>query len=384
MNLLQGNKELLNRIVDSLPFKFYIVDRDMNVVAWNKKGEEGPYGVRQDDAVGRPLKSVFRVNRDRVASPKAMDSVDREFREVFDKGTVFSIEDISVLKSGEKRYYRVTKTPLFLEGGTVSHVGTIIEDLTEKRRQEASLIARERLFPMEELAAGIAHQINNPLSTMMVCVESLLNEIKNDIIGDPGLNHKFEKYLDLTYKEILRCKNISNILTNLGKGSTDEIVRTDINSLVTETLDILSMTRRNSGCTIEKDLEETLPCIPAKEHLLRQAFAAIILNAFEAMANTKEGLLRISTSTSAVNDEKMIVVRCADNGSGMEEAHLKRIFTPFFTTKGGSRIGLGLYVACGIVAEHGGKIEVESGTGKGAVFTVTLPVRRKEANKNDR
>lgn len=167
MNMFNGDQQLLHSLVDFLPFKFYIVDRAMNIVVWNKKAEEGSYGVKRCDAVVRPLKDVFPLNRNRVASPLDMDSVNTEFREIFEKGTVFCAEDISVLKSGEKRYYQVTKTPLYLEGPSVSHVMTIIDDLTEKRKREAGLIMNERLFPIRELAAGIAHQLNNPSSGLL-------------------------------------------------------------------------------------------------------------------------------------------------------------------------------------------------------------------------
>ncbi len=252
---------------------------------------------------------------------------------------------------------------------------TLVEDPTDRRRKEAGLIARERLFPMEELAAGIAHQINNPLSTMTICVESLLKEVKKGVISDPESGRKFEKYLDLTYKEILRCKNISNILANMSKGATDETVKTDVNNLITEMLSIMSANRKSSGCAAETNFGEGLPRIRAKEHLLRQAFASIILNAFEAMAVRKGGLLRVTTSFSSVDGVEVIAARFADNGCGIEKSNIDNVFTPFFTTKGGKRIGLGLYVANGIIAEHGGRIEVESG-GEGAVFTVILPVVR--------
>src|SRR5574340_938946 len=100
MGQLKVNGEILDKLVDSLPFKLHIVDRDMNVVVWNKKGEEGPYGVKRSEAVGRPLQAVYRANRERTATPKTIDNVISECKEIFEKGKVFSIEDISVLRTG--------------------------------------------------------------------------------------------------------------------------------------------------------------------------------------------------------------------------------------------------------------------------------------------
>jgi PAS domain S-box-containing protein len=381
--MFNAGQQLLHSLVDSLPFKFYIVDRALNIVVWNKLAEEGPYGVKRCDAVGKPLKDVFLLNRDRVASPRDMGSVNTEFREVFEKGTVFCAEDISVLKSGEKRYYQVTKTPLYLEGPTVSHVMTIIDDLTEKRKREAGLIMNERLFPMRELAAGIAHQLNNPLTTMMVCVESLLRDVKKDAVSDPELRGRFEKYLEMTYKEILRCENVSSMLSKLGTGETDEVVKTDIGKVITEMLSILTSNRKYSRYEVKTDLKAELPKIMVKENLLRQAFASIILNAFEAMSSSRKGELRVSADVVTENTVRMIMVSFADNGGGIEQTQVNRIFSPFLTAGENGRVCLGLYVAHGILAEHGGRIEVRSNKGSGTVFTVKLPVGLKGTSKND-
>lgn len=383
IDLLKGDQRLLQTLVDSLPFKFYIVDRDLRVVLWNKKAEEGPYGVRQSDALGKPLKDVFQINRSRRACPGEMESVSAEFREVFDKGTDFHAEEVSVLKNGEKRYYQVTKTPLRFEDGAVSHVITIIDDQTEKRRREAGLIMNERLFSMRELAAGIVHKLNNPLTTMMVCVESLLREVKKNAVTDPELSGRFEKYLEMTYKEIQRCENVSGMLSKLGTSKTDEAVKTDINKVLTEMLSILAANRKYSGYVVKTDLKAELPRIMVKENLLRQAFASIILNAFDAMSGTRPAELRVTATEETEEGEKVVVVSFADNGIGIEQTRLNRIFSPFLTGVGNGRESLGLYIAHGIVTEHGGRIEAGSNAGNGTVFTVILPVDYKGAAKDE-
>jgi len=374
IDIFNASQQFLLGTLDSLPFKFYIVDRDLRVVVWNKKAEEGPYGIPRCDAVGKHINEVFQLNSHLIGSPRDMQSVNDEFREVFDKGVEFRAEEISVLKIGEKRYYQVTKTPLCLEGGAVSHVMTIIEDLTEKRRREAGLIMNERLFSMRELAAGIVHQLNNPLTTIMVCVESLLKDIKKGAVTDPELSARFETYLEMTYKELLRCESISGTLSKLGARDRNGPVKTDIARVLTEMLGILTSNRKYSVYSVKTVFEDGLPKVMAKEHMLRQAFASLILNSFDAMNGSSRGELQVSAFTESEQGEPVVVVSFADNGAEIEQTQLNRIFSPFLTGGANGRERLGLYVAHGILNEHGGKIEVRSTPGGGTVFTVKLPV----------
>lgn len=362
------NLELLASALDTLPFKYYIVDRDLTVLFWNRKGEEGPYGVRREDAVGKPLEAVLAINRALVSSPKPIADMAIEFRDVFDKGAVITAEEASILKSGEKRFYRVTKTPLSDESGSVTHAAVKIEDITGQRKLESMLIARERLFALEDLAAGIAHQINNPLSTITVCTDSLLSEVRKGAVADPGSSRRFEQYLEMTCKQIERCKQVANMLVDFG-GKEAARGRTDLNRLLEETVSLLRSSKRLSVSSVQKDLCGGLRTVQASEPLLRQALVSILVNAFEAVTGRADATVWLSTSMSG--DEVLATIR--DNGCGIDPEGLRRIFTPFYTTKGSEHAGLGLSVAHEIISGHGGRIEVESEAGKGSVFTVVLP-----------
>lgn len=365
--------ELFATAIDTLPFKYYIVDKELNVIFWNRKGEEGPYGVKKIDATGKHLESVLAINRAQVASPKPIPEMEVEFREVFEKGAIFSSEESSVLKSGEKRYYRITKTPLYNEEGAITHAAVMIEDITSQRRLESMLIAKERLVALEDLAAGIAHQINNPLSTMMLCSDSLLNEVRKGAVGDSEAAQRFEHYLEMTSKQIARCKQVSNMLVNFGNNEAGKRGRTDVNKLLDKCIMLLRSSKRFSTSSIEKYLHADTQTVMASEPLLRQAFVSILVNAFEAVDEKAGGALRVSTFMSGNEEKREFAVVVQDNGRGIERANLCRIFTPFFTTKGGGHAGLGLSVAHEIISGHGGRMEVESEAGKGSTFTVFLP-----------
>ncbi|MEE9613742.1 MAG: ATP-binding protein, partial [Thermodesulfobacteriota bacterium] len=220
--------------------------------------------------------------------------------------------------------------------------------------------------------AGIVHQINNPLATMTLCIESLLREIKRGAIDDEKLNHKFDDYLNTVYAEIFRCKKIAGNLSYFSKSAARDRGATDVNELITDALELFTAQSRYAGYMVTTELQKDLPPITASSRLLKQAFASIIMNAFEAMEGTGGRALIITTSNAG--EDGALVVGVTDTGCGIEEGTEEKIFAPFFTTKSGEGAGLGLSIAGRIVTDHGGRIEVRSEKGQGATFTVILPL----------
>ncbi|WKZ32832.1 MAG: ATP-binding protein [Thermodesulfobacteriota bacterium] len=368
--------ELLARALDILPYKYYIVDRDLNIAFWNKKGEEGPYGVKQEEAIGRPLVSVLMVHRPSVASPKPIDAMAAEFREVFEKGAVIRAEETSLLVNGYKRHYRVTKTPIRSESGEVSHAAVIIEDMTIQRRLESTLLAKERLFTLGHLAAGIAHQVNNPLSTLMVCLESLSKEVERGLIGDREISQRFERYLGISMKQVEKCKDVAMILMSAGRTETGERTETDVNRILEELISILKSSKGFLRTRVETRFQQGLPAAMTNETLLRQAIVSVLVNALESVEGREDALVTVSTSLRKGGDEAHLIIEIEDNGAGIAREHLGSVFTPFFTTKGNARAGLGLTVAHEIISWHNGGLDVESDAGKGCLVTIRLPLTR--------
>lgn len=375
---LPFNVELLARALDILPYKYYIVDRDLNIAFWNKRGEEGPYGVKQEEAIGKRLESVLKIHRPDVVSPKPIDSMTAEFREVFDTGIVLRAEEISQLRNGEKRHYKITKTPIRAEDGTISHAAVIIEDVTAQRRLESMLLAKERLFTLEHMAAGIAHQLNNPLSTLMVCLESLLKETEKNRIADPEVAERFASYLGISIRQIEKCKDVARILANAGKTEAGGRSATDIKRVLEETVSILRSSKRFINANFEMTFSPGIPNAVTNETLLRQAFVSLLVNALEAVEGKENGTIIISACAQDSGGKREIAVTINDNGGGIPREHLNRIYAPFFTTKGSANAGLGLTVSHEIISWHGGSLKVESEEGRGCLVTVCLPVHAEE------
>lgn len=362
-------------VMDALPFKFYVVDKAMNVVAWNKKGEDGEFGVKKEDAVGKSLGLVLKFHMDKFISSKNFERMLEEFGEVFSKGVIVRKEEVSLLRSGDKRYYLVTKVPLCADRpDSVSHVITIIEDVTEKRMMELRLIARERLSFLGEMVGGVAHEINNPLASMTVCVESLRRKMSEDNFKGEEARVAARECLEVMESEIFRCKGIISSMLDFSRDRVCEKVESDINRIVSESMRMLTVQGKYSGYMVRFDLDGSLPKVFANEGQIKQVFTAVAMNSFDAMTPDAGILFITSRLVGEYGGGKALCVSFSDNGGGMDDAILTKIFTPFFTTKGYGRAGLGLSVAYGIITDHNGRIEVDSKIGKGTTFRIFLPV----------
>src|SRR5256884_1690869 len=162
---MEAQRSFAAQIIDSLPVGLYVIDRTYRIRAWNRKRETGMQGESREDAVGREIFDVL----DR----QPRDLLKREFDRVFDTGELQQVE-MESQATGEARHYRITKIPMHQDGGAISHVITIGEDITEWRQAQQRLTETEKLAAVGQLAAGVMHEINNPLATILACCEALV------------------------------------------------------------------------------------------------------------------------------------------------------------------------------------------------------------------
>src|SRR6266545_4439330 len=185
---LEAQRNFAARIIDSLPVGLYVIDREYRIRAWNRKREAGTQGVSRDDALGREVFDVL----DR----QPRDLLHREFARVFDSGEIQQVE-MESQASGEARYYRITKIPMRLEDDDITHVITIGEDVTAWREAQQRLTQTEKLAAVGQLAAGVMHEINNPLATILACSEALALRFGQQ-----------DEYLKIIDTEVQRCRRI--------------------------------------------------------------------------------------------------------------------------------------------------------------------------------
>ena len=257
-------------------------------------------------------------------------------------------------------------------------VKTFSEDLekkVEERTQElqetqAQLIQSEKLASIGQLAAGVAHEINNPLGVMLGFTQVMLKKLPE--------SDRLCKPLSSIEREGLRCKKIIQGLLDFSRRSTPTLQPVNLNESVEAACKLIEHQITIDNVRLIKGLAPNLPNIEADANQLQQVFVNLIVNAYQAMH--QGGDLRITTR--AVGNQVQAIF--ADSGMGISPENLKHIFDPFFTTKEvGKGTGLGLSVSYGIIESHGGKIEVDSQVGGGTRFVVSLPVNREGNNSQE-
>jgi two-component system, NtrC family, sensor kinase len=357
---MDAQRDFSAKIIDALPVGLYVIDRAYRIRAWNRKRETGTQGVSREEAMGREIFDVL----DR--QPRGL--LKREFDRVFDSGEIQQVE-MESRASGETRYYRITKIPMRQDGDDITHVVTIGEDLTEWRGAQHRLAETEKLAAIGQLAAGVMHEINNPLATILACSEALALRAEN---LPPAAREAWEEYLKIIDTEVQRCRRIVDGLLDFSRPRTGEKRPTDVNALLEQTLFLLKHHDRFKALTIVRELGADLPRVDADPERLIQSFMALMLNAMDAMDS--RGVLTVRTGRHPEREDE-VVVEFADTGTGIRQDDLPKIFEPFFTTKAPGRgTGLGLSICYGIIAEHRGRLEVESRVGVGSTFKVFLPV----------
>lgn len=232
-------------------------------------------------------------------------------------------------------------------------------------RHAAEIRRAEHLAALGKVAAGIAHEINNPLAGMQNCVRTLLKGTIDE--------RRRARYLEMLREGLARIDRIVSQLLNFARESPPRLARTDLAAVVTDALALVEheVQARNIVCAVA--FEPGLPALVADARQLEQVFLNIVMNALEAMP--PGGTITITAGVRRRDGDRFVEARIADTGVGIPPENLPRVFDPFFTTKEvGNGTGLGLSVSYGIVKAHGGAIEVESEVGKGSTFVVVLPV----------
>jgi len=245
----------------------------------------------------------------------------------------------------------------------------VVRDVTEERAMQLQLAQAEKLAAIGQMLSGVAHELNNPLTTIIGFSE---------LLQESDVSAQTRTDLERICRQAKRCSRIVQSLLTFARQSRIQMAEVDINALLEQTLEFMQPQLESHHITVELDLAPDLPHTLADSGQLQQLFLNLCTNALQAMSGAHgQGALQISSrATPAV-----IRVSVRDDGPGIPPELRNRIFDPFFTTKGvGEGTGLGLSICYGIVREHGGKIWVESEPGQGATFYVELPLRHASAS----
>ena len=350
---IEETKQYLENLLENANDVIYTLDKDQQFTYVN--GKVNVWGYSKEDLLGRPYLSLL-SRRHRG----------RRLKNTLDIGAKQVYEVEVVTRMGEVRTVMVSVSPLQGVEGEILGVLGIARDMTETKKLEQQIRNSEKLASVGKLAAGVAHEINNPLGGILNCLYNLRKV---------GLSPKRqEEYWASMEHGVRRVQKIVRQLLDFSQQHEPEFSPADINRIVDQVLALTTHLFAPNRIQLEAVLGHGLPSIMVDRHMIEQVLMNLILNAVQAMKNG--GVLTIRTSVA----EGICRVEVRDTGSGIAPAAMPRIFDPFFTTKSeGEGTGLGLSVNLGIVERHGGKILVESEVGKGTTFTLCLPVSRERA-----
>jgi PAS domain S-box-containing protein len=347
---IEQAKVYIESLLENANDVIYTLDVDLQFTYVNGKVES--WGYRKEDLIGKPYLSLLSK---RFRSRYLRETLDMSAKQVYE------VEIIS--RHGELRSVLVSVAPLMDEAGGQQGVLGIARDITERKQLEQQVQNSERLASIGQLAAGVAHEINNPLGGILNC---LYNIRKGTLTPE-----RVQEYLHFMEDGLQRVQRIVRQLLDFSQQRELELALADLHPILDRVAVLTEHVFIERQAVLKKQYDETLPQLLVDAPMIEQVIMNLVLNAVQSLQ--KGGY--VSLKTRKYEDACEIVIE--DNGCGIASHVRPHIFDPFFTTKGtGEGTGLGLSVSLGIVQRHGGEMVVESEEGKGTRFVVRLPLVR--------
>jgi len=352
---LHQEQEFARRLVDSFPDLIVVLDTAGRYTFVSPRIKE-VLGYQAEELLGQALGE--QVNpEDRSALLELYNDLIAGKRNF--GGAEYRVQD----KQGEWRLFRANASPLFDAEGRIAGVIASSRDVTERRQLEQQLIQSEKLAAVGQMIAGVAHELNNPL-TAILGVSELLRERAADDTS--------RRQLDLAHRQARRAADIVQSLLAFSRPAAPRKSPLHLSELLQRTLQLHEYSLRENSIFVDFLPEPKLPTVVGDASQLTQVFLNLITNAEQAIREVRDrGTLRIRLSSLG----NRILITFQDDGAGIRGEVLPKLFDPFFTTKRPGRgTGLGLTICMAIVREHGGSIEAQALPGGGSVFTISLPV----------
>jgi two-component system NtrC family sensor kinase len=350
---LMGSRNALRALFDNLPNSLYIIDQDYKLIAVNKSRAQHS-GQTPQELVGELCHQAL--------FDRTTPCPECRVQETFQDAITTQRNERRWASTDESSEWDISTYPILSDNGQITQVILSEQDVSERRRLEAILTQSEKLAAVGQLAAGVAHEINNPLTAIIANAQILHRELPPD--------HDLQESVDLIARAGARATQVVRNLLDFARKEEYHLGLTDLNDTVERALELVQHEILARGIKLELNMDPKLPPILASQDHLQSVWLNLLLNAIDSLDKTPG---EITVATRRLSDE--IHVSVTDNGKGIPPERLTRIFEPFYTTKKAGRgTGLGLSVTHRIVKQHGGSIRVESQVGIGSTFTVVLPL----------
>ncbi|MDH3891211.1 MAG: ATP-binding protein [candidate division Zixibacteria bacterium] len=364
MQRIDNHRNYLTHLLENLIDGILIVD-DLEQVAFVNKAFRDILHLDQSAVQAGDRMDLKEQPLDRIAPIRSLIALSQERNTAVKEVVKFQIPDEPL------KHLEVHVGNLILPPWLKPEVIVVIRDITARVTFENQVYQAEKLATIGRLAAGIAHEINNPMASIMTCAEGLLK-------SEPAVEDGKRKYLDIIKNSARRCKIITQKLLDYSAASTMRMDIIDLDEVLQEAASLLQFEATRKQVQMSTTKPATMPVVSGCRDSLVQVFVNLILNGIQAVE--PGGVVHASVEVGA----KSVDVTVEDNGPGIDEENLKRVFDPFFTTKPiGVGTGLGLSVSQGIVKQHGGRMEILQSTKGSTSIMVTLPTVQDERQSHD-
>jgi two-component system, sporulation sensor kinase E len=316
------------------------------------------FGLEADESIGKRLDERVR-GLDWEALTHSGGPISRDMEIFYPQNRFINFYVVPLLIESRDA---VAGEKIDISGEQVGHA-IILRDITESRRSAEQTIESERFNALTLLAAGVAHEIGNPLNSLHIHLQLIERKVRE---LDEKARAELQESIDVARAEIARLDSIVTQFLRAIRPSKPQLQPENVNTIVDEAVRFFAPEIQDRDIVVEQELRSDLPLLQLDRDQMKQAFYNVIKNSFEAMK--RRGILRIRTD----HDDTHVLVSFTDTGGGMSAENLSRVFEPYFTTKS-SGTGLGLLIVRRIVREHGGELSIESSEGKGLTLTIRLP-----------
>jgi two-component system, sporulation sensor kinase E len=366
---LAQEKGFLETVFNSIQEGIIVTDSSGRITYLNDAAC-GLFGLEAEDSLGKRLDERVRgLDWHSLSKSEVAVSRDMEIFYPANRFINFYIVPLIIERQAEDKVEDNKIEPPTQSSGAPSISGhqvghaIILRDITESRRSEQQTIESERLNALTLLAAGVAHEIGNPLNSLNIHLQLIEREAGK---VDGAKRAELQESVEVARAEVSRLDSIISQFLRAIRPTRPQLKPENINSIVEEAVRFFAPEIKDRDMVVEQELRSDLPLLELDRDQMKQAFYNVIKNSFEAMKS--RGILRIGTNI----DDSHVIVRFTDSGGGISPENLSRVFEPYFTTKT-SGTGLGLLIVRRIVREHGGELSIESSEGKGLTVTIRLP-----------
>ena len=343
-------ENILNDAADAI----ILLNENDRITLWNKAAET-LFGYKEDQVFG---KTLARITPDH---PRAQEEIAKMDQTVRDKNVIRAHRTNLITRDGRSVLVEMTRTALRNQRGDFIGSSVILRDITQQEQLRQQVFQSEKLSAVGTLAAGIAHEVGSPLTSISSLAQIL--QMKTD-------DQEFKEKLNLIQQSIDRISRTVRTLVDFSRPVAEKVENIYLNNVVEHVIRIIKYDKRLKHQNIETKLEPGIGMVRASFDQILQVFINICLNAADAMEGQKDGILEVKTWSN----DKRVHASISDNGVGISSENLDHIFEPFFTTKkNGKGTGLGLWVSYNIIQSFSGTITADSAEGKGTTFAISLP-----------